>query len=211
MGTYAAMQSRIADEINRTDLTSQIALAILSAITYYERRGWYFTSSRTLTFPTVLAKEFYTVTDNADIPNLINIDSARITISTTEFVRLERVPYTYLEEVNLGGTAFTGVPAQFAYYAQQIRLYPVPDAVYTITVSGVFPLTALSGSTDTNVWTTQMEDLIRYRAKWDIYSNLIGNLELAGVMAANEGQALQSLIGVTASREASGLLIATVF
>ena len=39
MATLAVMKARIADELARTDLTSQIALAIQSAIDFYEQLG----------------------------------------------------------------------------------------------------------------------------------------------------------------------------
>lgn len=211
MGTYAQLTARVADELSRTDLTSQIALAALSAITYYERRGFYFTETRSMTFSTVNAQEFYTSSDLSDIPNLIRIDAMRIAISSTANWQIFRKSYEYLDEINIGGVIHTGYPVYYAYYAEKIRLYPVPNAVWTVTISGVHPLTALSAASDTNAWTTDVEDLIRYRTKWDIYSNVIGNLEMAGVMAQNEQQALQSIIGVNNSRNATGYVTATKF
>jgi hypothetical protein len=63
-------------------------------------------------------------------------------------------------------------PDYFAYYKQNIRLYPIPDAVYTMTMAYVYKLTALSSGSDSNAWTTDAEELIRCRAKADLYGHL---------------------------------------
>jgi hypothetical protein len=50
MSTYTQLQSRIADDINRTDLTSQIQQCILLAIQHYKNeRFWFNETSATLT------------------------------------------------------------------------------------------------------------------------------------------------------------------
>lgn len=211
MATYGAMKTRIADELSRSDLASQIALAVLSAVQFYERRRFYFNEGRSGTFLTVAAQEFYTSTDLSTIPDLVSVDSLRLTISSTENYTLTKRAYEELDEINTGGTVHTGQPVDWAYYAQTIRLYPVPDAVYTIRVSTVRPLTALSADADTNAWTNDAEDLIRYRAKWDLYSNVIGDVQQATVMSTNEQTALTSLLGVNATRNRTGILVATQF
>lgn len=211
MSTFADIKARIADELARTDLTSQINLATLSAIQFYERKRWYFTETRAMTLPTVNGQEFYGAADLSDIANLLKIDSIRITVSTTSLYQLIRKPYEYIEEINIGDTAYRGIPIYFAWYAQQIRLYPVPTAVYTLRISGVHLLTTLSAGTDTNNWTNDAEDLIRYRAKWDLYSNVIGDQEQAQAMKSNEAESLQSLIADNNSRDATGFVTATTF
>ena len=134
MTTYAVMQARIADELTRTDLTSQIQKAILSAIKHYERTRFYFNASVTDTFSTVANQEYYGSAANAKIPNLVVIDALTVTNSSIKYA-LANVPFTSVEEMQNG--AITGLPAAFCYYAQQIRLYPIPDAVYTVTGSGI--------------------------------------------------------------------------
>ena len=211
MSTFADIKARIADELSRSDLTSQINLAVLSAIQFYERRRWFFTETRAMTLSTVVGQEFYGVADLADIPNLLRIDGMRITVSPTSLYPLIRKPNEYIDEINIGDTAYRGIPIYFAWYAQQIRLYPVPTAVYTLRISGVHLLTTLSAPTDTNNWTNDAEDLIRYRAKWDIYANIIGDQDQAQAMKNNEAEALQSLIADNNSRDATGFVTATQF
>lgn len=210
-GTYGDMKTRIADELARSDLTSQIALAVLSSVKHYERRRFYFNEGRASTFSTVAGQEFYGSADLADIPNYLDIDTLRITISSNSNYTLDPKTYEYLDEINVGGTTTRGQPVFYSNYAQQIRLYPVPDAVYTMRISGVKALTALSADADTNAWTTDAEDLIRHRAKWDIYANVTGDIQQAGVMKQNEQEALTALLGVNTMRAATGFLTATQF
>lgn len=58
-----------------------------------------------------------------------------------------------------------GRPQDFSAYAGQMRLYPIPDAVYQIRASRTQRIAALSADTDSNVWTTDAFDLIRSEAK----------------------------------------------
>ena len=51
MATLGTMKTRIANELARADLTSELAGAITSAIAHYERRRWWFLESES-TFTT---------------------------------------------------------------------------------------------------------------------------------------------------------------
>jgi hypothetical protein len=59
----------------------------------------------------------------------------------------------------------TGIPKQYSRYANRIRLYPIPDDAYTITMRYIYKLDALSADTDTNAWVDECEELIRQAAK----------------------------------------------
>lgn len=211
MSTFGQMQDRIADELNRTDLTSQIQKAIKSAIKVYDKQRFWFNESRSFTFSTVGGQEFYTSSDNADIPNLLAIDTAQIAIASTDKYLLSRVSYEEMEATSANGTSDEGQPTWFAYYNKQLRLYPIPDAVYTIRVSGHWALTDLSLTTDTNNWMTDGEILIRSRAKREIFTHVIRDVEGVAAMAQAENAELRELRSATGMRGSSGFLQATEF
>lgn len=211
MTTYGLMQDRIADELDRTDLTTQIQRGIKTAIKAYEKTRFWFNESRALTFSTVAGQEFYTSTDSTDIPTLLVIDSVQVAISTTDKYLLERVPYEQIEAISTNGTQDQGQPTWFCYYNKQLRLYPIPDAVYTIRVSGVFALTDLSLTSDTNNWMTDAEILIRQRAKRVIYTDVILDPELAQIAATSEKEELRELMKGSGKRASSGYLTMTDF
>jgi hypothetical protein len=77
MSTYGTMKTRIADEfVNESITTAQIENAIKSAVKHYEREAFWF-NQKVGTFATVAAQEYYTTAANADIPDIVRIDSMR--------------------------------------------------------------------------------------------------------------------------------------
>lgn len=165
MSTYGTMQTRVAGELNRTDLTSEIQDSILSAIKHYEgRRLWFNESIRTTT--TTASDEY--VDEPSD---LSEIDSITITISSTK-IPLKKRTWQYLEDLDVT-TTLTGQPREYALFDEQIRLYPIPDDTYTLTLSGGKKFATLSGDSDTNAWMTTGEELIRSRAVADVRANVM--------------------------------------
>ena len=211
MSTYGELQTRIADELDRTDLTSQIQKAIQTAIDRYERKRFYFNEARSITFNTVDAQEFYTSADQSDIPNLLMIDNVKLTISGSDKIDLDPRQYSELEYLSSNSTDDGGQPTAYAYYGKQLRLYPIPDAAYAVRVSGVFSLADLSATADTNAWMTDAEALIRSRAKRELLTHVIRDAEGAAAMAQAEAEELQSLIQATNARSSTGTLLATEF
>lgn len=210
MSTLGTMEDRIIDELARSDLQSQIRKAIQSAVKHYERQRFYFNETQ-VTLTTSSSQEYYSSADNADIPNLVEIDSVRQTIGSTHEPLNER-DFAYIDAVSSSSSAF-GDPTDYAYYAQKLRFYPVPNQARTIVVSGVKKLATLSTTTDTNAWMTDAEELIRMRAKCDVFANVIRDVsgeELARCKQY-EMDALNELRGETAQRTMTGRTRPTQF
>lgn len=209
MSTYGTMQDRIADEINRTNLTSQIQKAIISAIKHYERKRFYFNETRDITFSLSSSQEFYSASDNSAIPKLVEIDEVVVTVSNNRYYLTPRT-YDYLERISTG-QQYTSTPNDYAYYAQKLRVYPIPVEAYPIRISGVQRLDTLSATTDTNAWMTDAEELIRARAKKDLFANVIRNPEEAVVQANLERDAYRILREESNSRQAGAGISPTYF
>lgn len=194
--TYLVLQSQIADELGgRTDLLtvlsgsgltlSPIKNAIQSAIAKWERERFYFNevyNSATPLFTTVVGQELYTTSDAAGIATAPDIDELRALISGTRVV-LTRRPWGELEALSSNPSA-RGQPSEWAYFGQQIRLYPIPDAAYAIAASRVQRLTALSADGDSNIWTQDGFDLIRCEAKRILAMEVLHDADLAARMEA---------------------------
>jgi hypothetical protein len=175
------MKARIASELRRSNITSQIASAITTAIETYQQERWIFNESRSVTFPTVAAQEFYTSADSASIPLLIKLDYAKVYIGDTAYALHPDDP-SRMEELSDSATN-TGQPSTYLYYDESLRLYPVPDGVYTIRLAGVF--VAAAPATDdeaSNPWMTKAERLIRSRAKLELAIHVLQDQELAAAM-----------------------------
>lgn len=186
MATLGGLRDRILDELAESSLTSQVELAIRSAVDAYQRETFYFTESFSLTATTSAGAEYYSAADFSFISGLPHIDSIVLLNGTTR-VPLTKRSKLYMDDIATETTS-QGEPGEFSYYAQRLRLYPIPDGEYTLIVSSDPRQATLSASTDTNVWTTEAEELIRYRAKADVEINVERNPEAkAEAMALASG------------------------
>lgn len=197
MADLATLKNRIASELHRSDLTTSIASAIEEAVTHYQTRPLRFNEA-IATFSTVAGTEFYD-----DLSDVGQIDEVRVLVNGRKTV-LEPWSYGYMEAVSTT-TNTESQPLAWAWYAEQIRLYPVPDAAYTITVSYTKQYGVPSSDSESNVWTNQAEALIRHATKKRIYRDVLRDLEGAAGAEAAENEALQNLIQDT-NRLASGPL-----
>ena len=187
--------------VNESLTTAQVNLAIQSAIAYYQRCRFYFNESRAQTFSTVASQEYYGTADNTNIPNLSKIDTLVISVNGVRYP-LTVQPWDMLEQ-KASTTTSLGQPDEYAYYAQQIRLYPIPDGSYTIQISGLIRFAALSADGDTNDWVTDGEELIRARAKWDLAMNVCYAPEIEMAAGKMESIALRVLNAETVRRISS--------
>jgi hypothetical protein len=191
MSTFAQLKTRIADDIKRSDLATQIGVAINRAIIHYAKERFFFNESSG-TFSTVAGQESYGSADS--IPSTIaEIDEVTLTQTSTNIYPLIKTSFGSIRGLNAGGTTSTGVPVNYAYYQEKFWLYPIPDAVYTTTVYFKKTYAALSADGDTNDFTEEAEDLIEARARWWIYKRVIRNKEDAYEAKTEEIEALSAL------------------
>lgn len=202
MATYLDMISRVADESLRADMGDQIKLCIQEAIGHYEVERFWFNQFRDRVFATVPGQEFYGQADLADIPHVLEFDAVTLTVGTMRWP-LAKTGYVEIENWNADASS-RGQPTHYAYWGQQIRLYPVPDSPYQIRLSGLFKLPALVADGDQNAWTQDAEDLIRHRAKSILYSQYLRDDANAARAAAMEAAAHERLATTTARRLAAG-------
>jgi hypothetical protein len=197
VGTLGYMKDKIADEIARPDLTSQIFDKITEAVEAYQPERFFFSETRDITFNTVAGQEFYTSSDNASIPTLQAFDYVILYIGNIPWP-ISRRTDVEIEVLNQNGL-LKGQPWNWSYYNQQLRLGPVPDTVYPMRIAAqqTMPLPGTDDITG-NPWTTKIaERLIRCRAKYELYLHVIRNMEMAEAMAAAVTEAFDALKGQT--------------
>lgn len=181
MADLATLKSRIAREIHRSDLTADIAYAISDAVKQYQSRRFAFNQTRG-TFSTAVGTEFY-----EDLTDIASIDTVTMTVNGRTVV-LDEWPYGYMERINTT-TNTNNQPWAWSWYDEKIRLYPIPDAVYPMTVSYVQKVDVPSTDAASNIWTTEAEELIRHAAKKRIYRDV--TMDDAGAMKAEMAEAEQ--------------------
>jgi len=185
--TYIQAQQQIAEELGeRTNLLAgsgiwaPIKNAIQSAVAKWEQEPFWFNElydSPITLFTTVAGQARYTVSDAAELGTVPYITDLRIVMGDNRYV-LKRVSWTYLEEIDTSVSA-TGQPTEWAYYAEQIRLYPAPSGAWPVRGSRLKIHTALSADADTNVWLSDAYDLIRCEAKLHLARNVLRDPQLA--------------------------------
>lgn len=201
MTSYVEMKTRIADELLDSGAltTAQISAAILSAIRNYQRKPFYFNQKKASTFSTVADQEYYTSTELSDIPNIVQMEGAKVTVNSYKRT-LRPLDFETIEDGQDG--TITGAPSAYCAFNQKIRLYPIPDAVYTVTLAYVYRLTALSADGDTNAWVDEVdaEELIRQSAKRILALDILHDDELAVRCYNREAEVLADLLAETRRR-----------
>lgn len=130
--TLGYMKDRIADELMRSDLSTQIAAAITDAIAIYQKERFRFNESFTTSFQTIVGQQNYNLFTDPNFPNVIStqqifhFDYVLITIPPAVFY-LTRVNMDELLVLTQTGTQM-GQPYYFAYSAGQLALYPIPSS-----------------------------------------------------------------------------------
>jgi hypothetical protein len=172
--TLGNMLDRISDETRYSGSAERtiFGLCVQDAIAHYEVERFWWNEARALTFSTVANQRAYGAADNALIPYILEFDTVTFTRSSNDSYLLTKRDWQFIEFLTPDTSNTIGPAWNYAYYSQQIWLDPIPDAVYSIRVAGLFKLAALSADGDTNAWVTlgEGEELIRNRAKAIYYS-----------------------------------------
>jgi len=160
MATYAELKTRIADDFNRTDIASQIANEITRAITQYERTRFWF--NETQAGSSLVVGQSNYAWASLSISDMLVLDAVEVTISGHLEPLCEVSWHEYMDFWR--GSTTNGAPQEYALFQDKLWLGPAPAQTYSIDVSYIRSLPALSADSDYNSWTVEAEDLIASRA-----------------------------------------------
>lgn len=213
MPTFSDIKAEIADDLDDTtgEYSSQIANAVLAAIRYCSRSTYYFNETREETFSTVISQQWYDGNDNANIPTLVKITRLYFIDTGGMVTDMIRMPPEEMEVLS-DNTAATGQPYGWLYFGQRIRIYPIPNAVYTIRMQlGPYRLSPLVNDTDENAWLTEAYDLVKARAKYLLFKNTLKDAQLAIEALNDYADQDSALIAETGARNGTGSVRPTCF
>lgn len=185
-GTLADMKARIALELQRPDLTTEIGQAITDAIYAYQGERFRFvetTLDGSPTFNTVVGRATYTSADNANIGSLFAIDFLTFTdTSSTRFVITRDRPLAI--KIGNQNPIMQGLPEAYAYRGNAITLYPVPNQIWTVAIDGHDKIAEPASDAEVgNPWMVEAERLVRSRAKYILAVHRTRNTKLAQAMS----------------------------
>lgn len=207
MTTLALLKARIWDDLFKQDDldpskpdSPQIGQAIDDAIRHYQRKRFYFNERRDLTFATLPGQVWYGVGDDADIPAFVRLDGLflqRPGGQLTELRQVENNEFEYLTD----GTSSKGEPLFYTYFGRQLGVYPIPGDTYTVRMMGhvLVPGPAADDEED-NVWMTEAFELIRCKAKKQLFGHVKQDPQMASVYDTMEREALAALRSETTRR-----------
>lgn len=193
MATFAEIVTKVANDLKISTLNDEIKAAINEAIGFYDsERFWFNGWKRDLSFSTVSGQEFYDSTDDSRIPRLVTIDGVRI-IESGNAAATTGYRLTPFDSEVFSIPATSGRPVAYSFFDQQIRLYPVPSAAYTVRIVGFYTLPDLVDDAEENVWTIHAAELLRKSAKRRVEMDILKDEQGAAVTAAGEAAALSEL------------------
>lgn len=210
--TLGYMLDKIADQIARADISTQIAECVNDAILFYQPHRFIFSEGRDTSLSTVIGQEFYGVADDVLLgPNgLFEFDYITVTIGTAQF-DLPRYQPEDIELLSQSGTQM-GQPQCYSYYNFQMRLYPVPSAVYPLTIAAHQRIAAPAAvDTAGNPWMVDGEKLIRSRAKYELALHYTQDLDEAQRMTAAVTEAFDEILARANKLAGTGFLTPTQF
>lgn len=208
MSNFLQMQQRIADDLDRSDLTTQIKKAINRAIVHYESEPFWFKEEST-TFSAVADQEEYTYGTGSVPSDVAMIDIMERSYGGQKVTMQEITPFELEAKQSLTAK---GIPDQFAQYENKFKLYPIPNqSGITIYIKYTKTYTELSADGDTNDWLTYAEDLIEARARWWINARILHDNDSAATDAVQEASALDALRTKNTQKTGQGRVIPTNF
>lgn len=195
MATTAQLYTRIILDTNRDDMGSGGELeqakidAVADAVEYYANEPFWF--NRTSGTKATVAS-----TATIALPTGMRVaESISYQQSYLRKVRLEEIQYLTQE----------GQPTQWAENDGAIQLYPIPDAVYTLTLYGLADL-GVPASGSSNEWTTSGYQLILAAAKKRLCRGRLRDLDGYKMAAEEEAEALAAIRAETRRRGITGLV-----
>jgi hypothetical protein len=197
--TLGDLKTRIADELARADLASQIALAIPDAIAEAMTHRFWFMEVTGYTLPITAGTASYT---SDDIAALVEIDRVRLVVGSQRYT-LDPMSDDDRDRFN-DGTAPQGQPWAYSRYGDTFSLYPTPVATYTVEIDGLGGAAALEVDGDSNIWTTTGERYIRALAKRNLLVDVIQNDSAAQTQDALAKRYRDEFLAQTHLRAATG-------
>ncbi len=215
MTTLLDVRDRIADQLARSDLSTQIDREIQLAIARYNRRVTWLHEVRSFTLTSVIGQAWYSSVNVSagsgpqDVTGRTAVDVSDIVavnyIRDADYEDLRQMPYAEFERLFdsvSGGSRAT----YYCLYAGQIGLWPEPAAVEAFSISAAVKPVIPSSATDESVWFDQAQELIENAAAAAICRKFIQDGERAQAFQVYESAAWEDLVAESNKKMATGRL-----
>jgi len=157
MTSFADIKTRMADELDRSDMGTPIDRELRQAIKHYERKRWWFNEQLTTTTATSSMAFFEMPAD------LLILDHLEISISSRRY-ELDEMSWDRFVDEWRWNTNFSE-PRDYARFNDRVWLGPAPRQDYPLIwhyIRTLYPASFTDGSD--NAWTNYADDLVSARA-----------------------------------------------
>lgn len=171
--TYGDLQNIIATNLNRTDITAQIALGINNSIIHYkENHVWFNEEQAAITLnvndplvPNIPSDFLYEIDGNGLVINYSNL----------KWPLVKKHPVEY----DLADRQGTGLPVIYTNRINQLYVYYYPDQAYDMTLYYIKDYNPLVNLSDSNDWTNYGAQLITAKTMADMYRFCLKDIDRA--------------------------------
>ena len=211
MATKSTLSAQIEDDLDRTDLTSQVTRAIDYSIEHYAKDRFWFNeaNNQSVSLTSSIAELALTA-----LPvKLLEIDRLRIKLSSTTYLDMYPRDYDWIQSRQ--DTNLTAQPIEYCIYAEKLQFDSYADTSYTLVLDGIKSLGNAASDTysaaSAVAWFNEARDLIRAAAKRDLYAHVIKDFEMATAMKTVEDMEYNRLKGRTNRLKSTGAVRPTNF
>ncbi|MBB5074411.1 hypothetical protein HNQ69_001553 [Bartonella callosciuri] len=211
-GTLAHLVSVIQDEIDDIgdEYVRQIQESIFCAVRFCERESFYFNESRDVVFTTRAGKGVYDATDTRHIETAVKIRSVYLRSDPHHKLELEwKSPFSLESSLS---SEQQGRPVCYSYFDRKLHLYPTPDRAYQIQLLlSPMRLSEMESVDEEHPWFVHGFDLIKARAKYELYKNILKEPDCAAAAYNDFNEQLHELRAETSKRHNVTRIIPTAF
>jgi len=205
MASRSDIEAQIADDLARSDLSTQITRAVDAAIRAYRFHRLGFNEAYRVTATASVSVDFLALSDIS--VRFRKIDRLRLLRNANDYLDLYHRDYEWI--MSRQDVQAITMPLEYAIYNNYIHFDSIADQTYTLFIDGIKELgtgsTASFSAGDASQWFNDARELIRHRAKREIYAHVLKDMELASASKAAEDDAYNTL------KAESGVQISTGF
>lgn len=209
--TRTIVEAEIADDLQRNDLETQITKAVDTAIRAYEEERFFFNEADKVS--ATLSSSVCFIAQSALPVRFAKLDRVRIVKSATFYDELCKRDYAWIMAQQ--DIITYGQPYEYCIYSQRLQFDNYADINYTLILDGIKSLGSTASDTysvaSAVAWFNEGRELIRHRAKREIYMHVLKDANLAAMAKLAEQEAFDTLKGKTNARVATGFIRSTDF
>lgn len=211
MTTRSQVEAQIADDLARSDLTSQITAAVNTAIRSYRFERLGFNEAYRVTATLSVSADTLAFTDIS--VRFRKFDRVRLVRNAGDYLDLYHRDYDWI--MSRQDVRVICQPVEYAIYNNTVHFDSMADQTYTLLIDGLKELgnatSASYSAGDTSAWFNDARELIRHRAKREVYANVLKDMELAAAAGAAEKEALRILKAEAGEERTTGAIRPTEF